>query len=107
MIPLKWDKEARHRVDETAQYIIEHDGPRVGADFLEDVLRVVNLLPIVPYIGPLERLLYRSRMKFRSIVVAKHNKLIYYVRPDAIVIVDFWDTRMKPKDLAKRLKGKK
>ena len=77
-----------------------------SADFLEEVMRVVRLLPLVPYIGPLERLLYRSRIKFRSIVVAKHNKLIYYVRPDAIVIVDFWDTRMNPKNLAKRLKEK-
>ena len=77
-----------------------------SADFLEEVMRVVRLLPLVPYIGPLERLLYRSRIKFRSIVVAKHNKLIYYVRPDAIVIVDFWDTRMSPKTLVRRLQNK-
>jgi plasmid stabilization system protein ParE len=103
---LKWDKEARQLVDTTAQYIEEQDGAIAGADFLEEVMHVVRLLPLVPYLGPLERLLYRSKVKFRSIVVSKYNKIIYYVRQDEIVIVDFWDTRMNPKTLVKRLQNK-
>ena len=103
---LKWDKEARQLVDATAQYIEEHDGAIAGADFLEEVMHVVRLLPLVPYLGPLERLLYRSKVKFRSIVICKYNKLIYYVRQDEVVIVDFWDTRMNPKTLVKRLQNK-
>jgi len=103
---IKWDKGTRQSVDATAQYIAEHDGAMASADFLEEVLHVVRLLPLVPYLGALERLLYRSKVKFRSIVVGKYNKLIYYVRQDEIVIVDFWDTRMSPKTLVQRLQNK-
>ena len=103
---LKWDKEARQLVDATARHIEEQDGSVAGVEFLEEVLHVIRLLPLVPYLGPMERLLYRSKVKFRSIVVCKYNKIIYYVRQDEIVIVDFWDTRMNPKTLVQRLQNK-
>ena len=97
----KWDREAREKVLNAAQRIEEEYGRSVAANFLEEVMHVVDLLEQMPYLGVIEPLLYRSKWKFRSIVTDK-NKLIYLVRED-LVIVDFWDTRMNPTALAKQL----
>ena len=98
----KWDREAREKVLNTAQRIEEEYGRSVAANFLEEVMHVVDLLEQMPYLGVIEPLLYRSKWKFRSIVTDKKNILIYLVRED-LVIVDFWDTRMNPTALAKQL----
>ena len=98
----KWEREAREKVLNTAAQIEDEYGKIVAADFLEEVLRVVDLLEQMPYLGVVEPLLYKSKWKFRGIVTDKKNKLIYLVREE-IVIVDFWDTRMKPTTLAKQL----
>ena len=98
----KWEREAREKVLDTAQKIEEEYGKIAAANFLEEVIHVVDLLEQMPYLGIVEPLLYRSKWKFRSIVTDKKNKLIYLVRED-LVIVDFWDTRMSPSTLAKQL----
>lgn len=99
---VKWEREARGKVLETAQRIQDEYGRIVAANFLEEVVHVVDLLEQMPYLGVVEPLLYRSKWKFRSIVTDKRNKLIYLVREE-IVIVDFWDTRMNPTTLVKQL----
>ncbi len=99
---VKWEREAQEKVLLTSQRIEEEYGKLAAADFLEEITHVVNLLEQMPYLGVIEPLLYRSRWKFRSIVAARKNKLVYLVRED-LTIVDFWDTRMNPQKLVEQL----
>lgn len=39
----------------------------------------------------------------RSIVFAKHSKLVYSVFDDYVLINDYWDTRQESENLKKRL----
>ena len=44
----KWDREAREKVLNTAQRIEEEYGRSVAANFLEEVMHVVDLLEQMP-----------------------------------------------------------
>ena len=43
-------------------------------------------------------------MIYRSIVVNRLNKIVYWINDDVIEIVDFWDTRREPVAQAKQVK---
>ena len=100
---LVWDKEAFDLVLRTADEIAEESGELSSNKFLTQVLQAANLLIEQPNYGQKEPLLRKSKIPFRRVVIGKLNKLIYFVDNDVIKIVDFWNTRMNPRDLAKRV----
>ena len=56
-------------------------------------------LTIFPTAGVIEPSLDGFPVNFRSLVVEKHFKLIYYIDVDRIYIVEVWDTRQNPASL--------
>lgn len=56
-----------------------------------------------PSLGPLEPLLADRATSYRSIVVARQNKIIYRIIDDRIEIADFWDVRREPKALVDQM----
>lgn len=57
-------------------------------------------------VGSMEPLLSNRPMAYRSVVINKLNKMIYYISntDDVIYIVDFWDTRCEPNAQAAQVK---
>ena len=55
-------------------------------------------------VGSLEPLLQHRSIPYRSIVINKLNKLIYYIENETIIVADFWDTRREPKEQANQIK---
>ncbi len=47
--------------------------------------------------GPKELLLQDKKRDFRSVVISKQNKLVYYVEGDTLYIAALWDTRREPR----------
>ena len=84
-----------------ARYIKEEFGKKSRDKFMKEYYHTKDLLAINPYIGPIEPSLAHLPIEFHSIVVAKKNKIIYYVvaDDDIVKIVDFWDCRRNPKTL--------
>ena len=41
---------------------------------------------------------------YRSIIVRRLNKVVYYVKGDTLHIAAFWDTRREPKNQARQTK---
>lgn len=95
---------ARRQVRETAKYIQQVFGKRYRDKFLEDVKETRLLLANNPHLGPVEPLLSDSPSGYRSIVIAKLNKMIYRILDESIEIADFWDVRQAPDTLASRVK---
>ena len=50
-----------------------------------------------PGIGSYEPLLVERPEGFRSVVVHRNCKLVYYVDGDTLYIADLWDTRREPR----------
>jgi len=97
-----WHKQAWKALRETATYIRKNFSLTVKENFRDEVNRVELLLQSNPYLGSVEPLLADFPDCFRSIVVNRLNKIVYYVEDDTIHIADFWDTRREPKKQAQQ-----
>lgn len=99
-----WHDQAKEALRETATYIRRHFGPQVRESFRNEVDHIQALLTSNPYMGSKEPLLADLTIEYRSFVVNKLNKIVYYVEEDTIHIADFWDTRREPQKQAQQLK---
>ena len=84
------------QVQATAEYIKEEFGRRAEQKFKAKFREVIRLLADNPYLGPIEPLLADLPQTYRSVVVAKVNKIVYRIVYDRIEIADLWDCRREP-----------
>ena len=96
---------AKQQIREIAQNIQRSFGKKHRDNFMQKVKETRRLLADNPHLGPEEPLLSDSPKDYRSVVVSKLNKMVYYVDNDTIIyIVDFWDVRREPSTLANQVK---
>ena len=101
---VSWSKRAAKSAQTTATYIYKEFGDKSSRKFLSELSRVSRLLEDNPYLGPTEPLLVNMKRQYRSIVVNRLNKIVYYIAGETVRIVAVWDTRKEPKSQAKILK---
>ena len=99
-----WSPFALHQRKETARYIHQEFGQKATKKFHQNVLQWVSLIADNPGIGPKELLLQDKKREYRSIVISKRNKLVYYVEGDNLYIAALWDTRREPRAQADNTK---
>lgn len=102
-IKVIWHKQAREALRKTAAYIRKNFGLQVKEDFRNEVAQVQTLLTSNPYMGQEEPLLANRSIKYRSFVINRSNKIVYYFDEDTIHITDFWDTRREPQSQAQQV----
>lgn len=66
-------------------------------------LNITVILGSNPFTEPIEPLLLHKRRTYRSIVLTRHNKTIYYLNKNTIRIAAIWDTRREPKKQVEEL----
>ena len=71
---------------------------------MNEVEQAVKALGEMPTIGKLDPLFAHRRLPYRSIIIRKLNKVVYYVKGDSVHIAAFWDTRREPKAQAGHVK---
>ena len=98
-----WLEQADRALYLTADYIAVEYGQQAMKRFMSKVDEVGILLEDNPYLGPEEPLLTGRTSVYRSVVVAKVNKIVYRIVNDRIEIADFWDVRREPQSLAKQV----
>lgn len=98
----EWRKSAEKQLERDIQYCIRTFGMKVALRFINSIDKQVDLLATNPYIGFIEPLLIGRRNEYRSLVVHKHYKLVYYIKNNTLYITDLWDTRREPATLTKR-----
>ena len=96
-----WSKSALKKVSKTADYIETEYGKKSKNKFLKKVFHITELLENNPKLGQTELLLEDAPLKFRSYIIDKYNRIIYYTNNYSIEIVDFWDMRRNPDTLKK------
>lgn len=99
-----WHDQAKEALRNTAKYIRRRFGLQVRENFRNEVNHIQTLLTNNPYMGAEEPLLADQTIKYRSFVINKLNKIVYYVEKDTIHIADFWDTRREPNNQAQQIK---
>ena len=98
-----WSDRAFVRRQAIEDYILFSFGFAAHAEYIEAVEDWKKLVLDNPSIGKIEPLLVNMRKEYRSYVIAKLTKCIYYVENDFIVVVDWWDTRRGIKTLTQGL----
>lgn len=93
----------RGLIRETAKYIKKEFGSKSEVKFLQEVKHTIKLLGVNPYIGSVELTVPNKNIIYRSIVVAKRNKIVYTIRDNIVDIFTFWDCRRNPKTLASQI----
>ena len=100
---LKWHSKVKISVRQTASYIRSRFDAKSASNFIKEVYSTEKLLVNNPQLGAVEPLLADLPVVYRSIVVNRLNKLVYWINEDTIEIVAFWDTRREPKEQAANL----
>lgn len=98
---IRWKKRAKAEYQKHIVYCLRKFGPYTASRFQEKTDKHLCLLENFPHMGKLEPLLLeRRRYEYRSLVVHKRLKLVYYIKDDIIYIANLWDTRQEPHQLA-------
>ena len=98
-----WAEEAFQVWQDTIDYIVKEFGVRAAEKFYKKTEEWQDVLSSSPKAGKIEPLLNNRRRSYRSIVITKQAKLIYYIEDETVFIVDFWDTRREPQQQADKL----
>ena len=104
MVEVVWSEEALKSWSEIVDYLILEFGIESVERFQENLEEWEDTLSHSPFIGKEEPLLSHRSNSYRSIVINRLNKLIYYLENEKIIIADLWDTRREPKEQAMRVK---
>lgn len=71
---IRWHKRAAAALHQVEDYLLREFGESVRQEFMQEV-----------------------EQAYRSIIVRRLNKVVYYVKDDTIHVAAFWDTRREPK----------
>ena len=58
----------------------------------------------MPELGKIDPLFAHRKQLYRSVIVRRLNKIVYYIKDDTIRIAAMWDTRREPKAQAREVK---
>ena len=96
-----WHVHATDRIKSAVEWCKLRFGERTAIKFYRRILAEGARLAYAPYIGFPEELLNDGPVFYRSLVVHRNFKLIYYVE-DAYAelhIIDLWDVRRAPDEM--------
>jgi len=103
---ISWSKQAAESLRETTAYVRNEFGIKAKQKLLDEIRSMIKHLPDNPCMGKVEPLLEDASVEYRSLVINRLNKIVYYINTETetIEIVALWDTRREPKTQASKLK---
>jgi plasmid stabilization system protein ParE len=96
--------KAIKRLNEIYNYIRKRS-VIAAAGLYNDILDEIDILKRFPAVAAIEPLLAGEGKTYRSLVVRKHYKIIYYIdeMADTVYVVTIWDCRKNPKTLKEEI----
>ena len=82
-----WSLNAQDQLRQSADYIENRFGQKARMKFLDDIYHVVPLISNFPCLGKEEPLLEGASVVYRSLVIGRLNKIVYYINGNIIEIV--------------------
>lgn len=99
---IHWYKRAAAQLHQIEEYILRDFGERTRKEFMDDVEQTIQSLSDMPTLGKIDPLFSHRKETYRSIIVRRLNKVVYYVKDDTLYIAAIWDTRREPKSQARQ-----
>lgn len=88
-----WTKRANGKFNKIIGYLGSEWGEHVTRSFVKRTYDIIELISDLPDIDTLEQ----PDKKVRGFLITKHNRLFYRITEKEIIILNFFDTRAKPK----------
>ena len=104
MKTVEWTGKAMVNFRHIARYITFAFGKRTTEKFEKNIAEWEARIARNPGIGIREPLMAGRPEGFRSVVVHRNCKLVYYVDGNTLYIADVWDTRREPAAQADNVK---
>lgn len=101
---IRWHKRAVAQLYEVENNVLWKFGEQARQEFMDEVEQSVLKLSDMPMMGALGPLFAHRKRAYRSIIVRKLNKVVYYVDGGAVHIAAFWDCRREPRNQAAQVK---
>ncbi len=98
-----WSNRAIRSFQETVRFILETNSLIIANKFKNQLQNLIKIIKQNPNIASSELSLEHETIIYKSFVIDKYNKLIYYVKGEEIILADIWDTRMNPETLIRRV----
>ena len=93
---IEWNDNAERQKDCIADYIFERFGYDRMRQYLDEVEHTTKQICDYPNLGSIDPLFSERGNVYRSVIVDRLSKLVYYVKEDTIRIAAFWDCRQEP-----------
>ena len=100
-----WSTQATFAWQQIADYIFDEFGYDAMLDFRKKTIENEAQIVKFPNIGTTIVSVKHKTFSFRYVLITRLSKMIYHVDGENIIIDLFWDTRMNPTTLIKRLQG--
>ena len=101
---IHWHKRAAAQLHQVEEYVLRDFGERIRQDFMDEVEQATLSLADMPTMGKIDPLFPHRKHTYRSFVVRRLNKIVYFAKGDTLHIAAFWDTRREPKNQARQTK---
>jgi len=100
-----WTAFAESQLDSIYDYI-QTQNPYSAIDIYNDILDESAMLAYFPRMAPIEPSLSECPEEYRSMIVRRHYKLVYYIDCERIIyIVAVFDCRQNPEELKNIVKN--
>ena len=101
---IHWHKRAAAQLHEVEAYVLRRFGECARQEFMDEVEQHVLELADMPLVGIRDPLFAHRKREYRSIIVRRLNKVVYYIEGDIVHIAAFWDCRREPQRQAAQVK---
>ena len=100
-----WTEIAETRLKNIFDYYLDVAGYNVAEKIVIQIVDSTDILGIMPFMAPVEQELSERKFVYRSLVVKKIFKIVYFVdeRAECVVISTIWDCRCNPLKLKKEI----
>lgn len=101
---IKWSFRALSHLEEIYSFYRDYTkSEKIASKLYNDILDEAIVLESFPLAGKIEPALEDLPICYRSLVVKKHYKIIYYISKETVYIAAVWDCRMNPEDIMNAL----
>ncbi|MBB4037078.1 plasmid stabilization system protein ParE [Dysgonomonas hofstadii] len=101
---IKWLAPSRQSLKDIVAYYKKEYAENAALKLITEIRTSVERLKEFPELAAVEPLLMSRDKTYRSLVVTKTYKVIYYIENDIINISDIWDCRQSPETNKKKIK---
>lgn len=99
-----WLELAEEDLDSIYQFYAKDKSIKAAYKIYNEILDAAESLADFPQMASLELDLSEEGEEYRSLIVRKHFKLIYFVEDESIFIAAVWDCRQSPQTNIKKIK---